>query len=74
MKLKPSSTHNGRQDTGMEGDFTVTPWKHDRIASERNPSLGNLRQCTEGLDIPESQLNCRKVRRVPFGHKGAQWL
>lgn len=39
MKLTASSTYSGRQDTGMEGDFTVNPWKHDRITSERNPGL-----------------------------------
>lgn len=42
------------------------------MSSGRNLSLGNLHQGTEGLDILESQSNPRrKIRKVPFGHKGA---
>lgn len=43
-----------------------------RSASERNPSLGNLRLRTEGLDIPEFQSSSRKKGgRVPRGSETA---
>lgn len=70
LVTKSSNTHSGRQETKKEGNFTVNPWKHDHMSSGRNPSLGNLHQDTESLEILESQSNPRrKIRKVPFGSK-----
>lgn len=80
-KLKPSSsTHKGTQYTGKEGDFTVNPGNNRSHHFKRKPSLANLRQHTEGLDMLDltQALGRRqegkkgpRVGRAPSGSKTA---